>query len=74
MYDFASGIAPRKKLPSLALGFKPLDPTVLIRHLPAPKCVKLAMGCGVYFVIRILNFISHETPLPFATKAVQKFL
>jgi hypothetical protein len=36
--------------------------------------VKLAMGCGVYFVIRILNFISHETPLPFATKAVQKFL
>jgi len=36
MYDFASGIAPGEKFPSLALGFKPLDPTVLIRHLPVP--------------------------------------
>jgi len=74
MYDFARRIAAGEKFPRLVFSFKPLDPTILIRHLPAPKCVKLAMGCGVYFVIRILNFISHETPLPFATKAVQKFL
>ena len=44
MYDFASGIAPGEKFPSLALGFKPLDPTVLVHHLLAPECLKHTIG------------------------------
>jgi len=44
MYDFASRIAAAEKFPSLAFSFKPLDPTFLINHLPAPEREKGAIG------------------------------
>jgi hypothetical protein len=40
MYYFARHIAAGEIFPSLAFGFEPLDPTVLIRHLPVPECAK----------------------------------
>jgi len=74
MYDFFCRIAAGEKFPSLALSFKPFDPAVLKHDPPAPECVKLATGWCVYSVTRIFGFISHDAPLPFAAKAVQKFL
>jgi hypothetical protein len=44
MNDPTRGIAAGKKFPSLPFGFKPFDPTVLVRHLPVPECVKRAIG------------------------------
>jgi hypothetical protein len=43
MNDFSSRIAAGEKFPSGVLGFKPFDPTVLIRHLPVPECTKRAI-------------------------------
>jgi hypothetical protein len=40
MYDFVRRIAADEIFPSLAFGFEPLDPTVLVHHLLAPECAK----------------------------------
>jgi len=43
MYYFSSRIAAGEKFPSGVFGFKPLYPTVLVRHLPMPKSAKSAV-------------------------------
>jgi hypothetical protein len=60
MYDFASHVAAGEKLPSLAFVFKSFDATVIKHHTPVPECVKLAVGCGIYSVIRIFILLGHE--------------
>jgi hypothetical protein len=59
MYDFARQIAAGEIFPSLVFGFEPLDPAVLKYHPPMPECVKHAIGCAVYRVARIFDFVSH---------------
>ena len=56
MYYFARQIAAGEKFPSLAFGFKPLDPTILKHHLPVPKCVKLTVEGIVYSVVICFDF------------------
>ena len=76
MYDFASHITAGEKLPSLAFGFKPFDTTVLKHYPPVPECVKLAVGCGIYSVIRIFVFLGHgKLPVGsiFPTKSPELF-
>jgi hypothetical protein len=73
MYDFASRIAAGEKFPSLALGFKPLDPAVFKHHAPMPECMKSATDRWVYSITGIFRLVSHAAPLPFATKAIQEF-
>jgi hypothetical protein len=56
MQYFACQIAAGKKFPSLAFGFKPLDATILIHHLPVPKSVKLTVQGRVYSVVVCFDF------------------
>ena len=72
MYDFVSLITAGEKLPSLAFGFKPFDTTVLKHYPPVPECVKLAVGCGIYSVIRIFVFLGHSNAVP-NCQSVQSF-
>jgi hypothetical protein len=56
MNDLSLQIAADEKFPSLAFGFKPLDPTILKHHLPVLKCVKLAVEGSVYSVVICFYF------------------
>jgi hypothetical protein len=59
MNDLSRQIAAGEKFPSLAFGFKPLDPTILKHHLLVPKCVKLAVEGSVYSVV-ISFYFGHD--------------
>jgi hypothetical protein len=60
VYDFACQIAAGEIFPSLAFGFEPLHPTVLIRNSPMPECAKRAIRCAVYSVTLDIDFGNHD--------------
>jgi len=63
MCDFAERVAESEKLPSLLLGFKPLDPTIRIHDVIPPESVKLAVVRTVYPIALRLRFVSHPKGL-----------